>query len=146
MSVSFPYDNSIVLESDAAGDLIIRDAIVKSIYQVVEKEPTGNTTLSQSAFIYDVAGNTTKKIVELASTLSQANDSTFSISLNDHDTMKTVLTTTPSSTTIQGVTFSGDALNLGAVPIIMGGFKLCTIDNSFQIIDNVTNTILYKVE
>jgi hypothetical protein len=146
MSVSFPYDNSIVFEADAAGDLIIRDAIVKSIYQVDTKEPTGNTTLSQSAFIYDVSGNTTKKIVEIASSLSQANASSFSISLNDHDTMKTVLTTTPSTTTIQGIAFSGDALNLGAIPIIMGGFKLCSVDNSFQIIDTDTNTILYKVD
>ena len=110
----FPYDNATALQTLTSGDLVVKDLIMRSSSQVVEKVD-GQTTWGLSSFyVYDSTAGTTLESSRISSGINDLKDTgtvKFSVlytdGLGDQSLIDT-LNTSPSETTIRSKTDSAD--------------------------------------
>jgi len=152
----FPYDNATALQTLTSGDLVVKDLIMRSSSQVVEKID-GQTTYGLSSFyVYDGVAGTTLECARISSGINDLKDTgnvKFSVlytdSLGDQSLIDT-LETTPASTTIRSKTDASDttatfdaeglSFDTSAGSIYFGGSKEFRIQ--FQEVDGLSPSML----
>ena len=99
-----------------SGDLIVRDIVMRSMSQLVEKQSTGDSYVSNSFFIYDSSTGETTECSKMAHRLSEDGTS-GSVEINvlhtDSESIQTMfntLSTKADQTTVSTKTDSGDAM------------------------------------
>jgi len=112
----FPYDNATALQVLTSGDLVIKDVIMRSSSQVVEKVSGATTWGISSFFVYDGSTSTTLETSRISSGLNDIKDTgeiKFSVlytdSIGDQSLIDT-LHSSPSETTIRSKTTSADTI------------------------------------
>lgn len=80
-AVTFPGGTSDATTVQNAGDVIVRDVVMRDLYQVGEKVAGDTTYLASSFFVYDPSDDTTTECSRLSAGLSDAKD-TGSVSVD----------------------------------------------------------------
>jgi hypothetical protein len=106
----FPYDSSTAAAVSSRGDLIVRDLVTRSNYQVVNKETSGDSTATTAFYVYDAALGETIEATSIKHVLDEAG-SQGSVKIGvlhtgSTQTIETALDISAASTTISSVTSS----------------------------------------
>lgn len=102
----FPGGDSTALQTVTSGDLVIRDVVMRSSSQVVEKVVDDTTYGKNSFFVYNSSDGTTTECTRFSHGLNAAGDTgsvTVGLLYTDSDSNTSIVnafTTTPSCTTI----------------------------------------------
>ena len=107
----FPYDLSTAAAVSSRGDLIVRDLVTRSNYQVVNKETSGDSTATDAFYVYDAALGETLEATSVKHTLNEAGtEGSVQVDVLHTDgitqTMETALQISPESTKISSITDS----------------------------------------
>ena len=112
----FPYDNATALQVLTSGDLVIKDVIMRSSSQVVEKVSGATTWGISSFFVYDGLTSTTLETSRISSGLNDIKDTgeiKFSVLYTDtigDQSLIDTLNSSPSETTIRSKTDTADTI------------------------------------
>lgn len=100
-SVAFPGGVTDATTVQNAGDVVVRDIVLRDLYQVGDKVAGDTTYVANSFFVYDSSDNSTTECSRLSSGLNDAKDTgSVSIDVLYSSSLKRTFETTPSATNI----------------------------------------------
>jgi len=107
--VAFPGGNTEATAVQNSGDVVIRDLVMRDVYQVTEKVAGETTYLRNSFYIYDSTNNSTTECSRVSLGLNDAKDmGSVSIDVLDSSGLKNTFETTPAQTSISCTDSTGD--------------------------------------
>lgn len=107
--VIFPGGRGEAITVQNAGDVIVRDIVMRDLYQVADKVPGDTTYVANSFFVYDSSDNSTTECSRMSSGLNDGKDTgSVSIDVLYSSGLKRTFETTPASTNISSTNGADD--------------------------------------